>query len=108
MNRWKIPDWLERAVKDRDTSCVYCRREFGSSHDSRQRVATWEHIINDARIISPDNIARCCAGCNASKGTKTLAEWLTSDYCQKRGISTDTVADVVRRALGVQSDVSEE
>ena len=24
MNNWGIPDWLEREVKERDKTCVYC------------------------------------------------------------------------------------
>jgi hypothetical protein len=24
MNRWKIPQWLELEVKERDRKCVYC------------------------------------------------------------------------------------
>jgi hypothetical protein len=65
----------------------------------RKTAATWEHVVNDARIVNRENIARCCASCNASKGTKTLADWLESAYCKRRGISKDTVADVVKRAL---------
>jgi hypothetical protein len=103
MNRWNIPDWLEREVRDRDRHCVYCRIEFGSSTETRQSVATWEHIVNDARIVTRENIARCCVSCNASKGTKTFSEWLASAYCQKHGITQDTVADVVRRALAAAS-----
>jgi hypothetical protein len=59
-------------------------------------MATWEHIINDARIITRENIARCCASCNASKGAKPLSVWLESAYCKNRGITKDSVADVVR------------
>ena len=99
MNRWNIPDWLEREVKDRDSNCVYCRIEFGSSNATRESIATWEHIVNDANIINRESIARCCFSCNSSKGTKKLADWLQSDYCKKRGITKDTVAEVVRRAL---------
>ncbi len=99
MNNWNIPDWLEREVKDRDRNCVYCRIEFGSSKESRKAKATWEHIVNDARIINRGNIARCCFSCNASKGAKKLSDWLESDYCKKRGITKDTIAEVARRAL---------
>jgi 5-methylcytosine-specific restriction endonuclease McrA len=98
MNRWGIPDWLEREVTARDKRCVYCGVAFCSSATSRAR-ATWEHIVNDARIVTRENIARCCASCNASKGTKHLADWFTSAYCQRRGITSETVSDVVRRAL---------
>ena len=66
---------------------------------SRKDVATWEHIINDASIVTRENIARCCVACNSSKGTKKLSEWIESAYCKKRGISRDTVAEVVKEAL---------
>ena len=106
MNNWNIPDWLEREVKDRDGKCVYCGIAFGSSMKTRKSMATWEHIINDARIINRDNVARCCFSCNASKGTKKLSDWLESDYCRKRGITKDTVAEVVKRALVSHTAIS--
>jgi hypothetical protein len=109
MNRWNIPDWLEREVKDRDTHCVYCRVEFGSVYDhGRRSIATWEHIVNDARIVTRENIARCCVACNSSKGTKGLSDWLESDYCRERGITRETVAEVVKRAIVVQPKVSDQ
>ena len=39
MNKWKIPDWLEREVKDRDRHCVYCRAELGSSKETGRSMA---------------------------------------------------------------------
>lgn len=27
-NRWNIPDWLEKEVRERDKVCVYCQAEF--------------------------------------------------------------------------------
>ena len=105
MNRWNIPDWLEREVKNRDSSCVYCRVKFGSSEETRGSRATWEHIVNDAKLVNRENIARCCFSCNSSKGTKKLSDWLESDYCRTRGITKDTVAQVVRRALAVPQKV---
>src|SRR5450631_216622 len=101
MNRWNIPDLLEREVVERDRACVYCRTEFATPTRNRKAMATWEHIVNDARIITRENIARCCATCNASKGAKPLSIWLDSPYCKKRGITKDLVADVVRRHLVV-------
>lgn len=71
-------------------------------------MATWEHIINDARIISRENIARCCVSCNSSKGTKKLSDWLESDYCKKRGINGETVAEVVKQALEIRRIASDE
>jgi hypothetical protein len=102
LNRWGIPEWLEKEVKERDKTCVYCgiqMIERMPPRGSRKNVATWEHIINDASIVTRENIARCCAPCNSSKGTKKLSDWIQSTYCKKRGINTQTVAEVVKKAL---------
>jgi 5-methylcytosine-specific restriction endonuclease McrA len=106
MNRWGIPAWLEREVRERDKACVYCGVEMIEQVPPgtfRKAVATWEHIINDASIVTRENIARCCAACNSSKGAKTLSDWLESSYCRKRGITADTLAPVVRSALGLST-----
>lgn len=99
MNRWNIPNWLEREVIECDRCCVYCGVEFTVQSESRRDRPSWEHIINDVRIITGKNIARCCVGCNASKGTKNLVEWLESKYCSTCGITRESVASVVRSAL---------
>ena len=106
MNRWDIPDWLEEEVKRRDKTCVYCGVQMVERmprRGPRKNVATWEHIINDASIVTRENIARCCVACNSSKGTKKLSDWIESSYCKKRGINKDTVADVVKEALRVNA-----
>jgi len=94
MNRWNIPVWLEQEVKQRDKSCVYCGVVFGV-----ENRPSWEHIVNDARIVTRENISLCCRACNSSKGVKPLEVWLESEYCKRRGISRDMVADVVKAAL---------
>ena len=99
MNRWNIPDKLEREIIERDTSCVYCKTPFSSADGPRRSRASWEHIVNDARIVSRENIALCCIGCNASKGAKDVELWLSSKYCQSRGINSSNVALVVRAAI---------
>lgn len=102
MNHWGIPDWLEKEVKDRDKTCVYCGIQMIEQMPPggpRKAVATWEHIINDASIVTRENVARCCVACNSSKGTKRLSDWLQSSYCKKRGINKDTVAEVVKEVL---------
>ena len=99
MNNWNIPEWLEKEVLDRDKVCVYCGVKFGSSKESRKTQASWEHIINDDSIITRENIARCCAACNSSKGTKKLSDWINSNYCKKKGINKNTVADVIKKVL---------
>jgi len=100
MNRWKIPDWLEREIIERDRRCVYCGVVFDTDSAVRRDRPSWEHIINDARIVTRENIARCCVACNASKGTRRLEDWLESKYCRTRRITRDSVASVVKSAIG--------
>src|SRR5262245_43169456 len=88
MNLWGIPDWLEQEVRERDKACVYCgvlMPRNGAAGGSRQTLATWEHIVNDARIVTRENIALCCGSCNSSKGAKLLSDWLKSSYFVSRG-----------------------
>jgi hypothetical protein len=98
-NNWNIPDWLEKEVRKRDKTCVYCGVKFVAFKKSKKSAASWEHIINDAKIVTRENIALCCCGCNASKGQKQLSVWLQSKYCKDRGITVDTVAPIVKQAL---------
>lgn len=102
MNKWGIPQWLEEEVRGRDKNCVYCgikMLEKLPPGASRKAVATWEHIINDASIITRENIALCCASCNSSKGAKLLSVWLQSPYCKTRDINEGTVAPIIKAAL---------
>ena len=102
MNKWGIPDWLEMEVRVRDVSCVYCgvkMLEKAIKGVPRKTVATWEHILNDASIVTRENIALCCASCNSSKGAKLLSDWIQSPFCKKKGIDAGTVADIVKEAL---------
>ena len=104
MNSWNLPDSLEDEVRARDKKCIYCSVKLLQKvprGKPRKAVATWEHIINDARIVTRENIALCCCACNASKGQKALVDWLQSAYCVQRGIGEDTVAQIVRDALAV-------
>ena len=95
MNRWGIPKEVEEFVRARDQSCVYCGITFTEPGVSAKTRATWEHIINDIRINGPENIALCCGSCNASKGSKILEQWLNSKYCLAKGITKESVAEVV-------------
>ena len=95
-NSWGIPKGIEEAVLDRDKFCIYCGCEFGIE---RAKKKSWEHIINDIRITTLDNIALCCVGCHASKGNKDLDIWFNSNNAKKRGITSETIADVVKAAL---------
>ena len=98
-NNWNIPGWLEKEVRERDKTCAYCRAEFTPAKVSKKLAASWEHIINDAKIVTRENIALCCCGCNASKGQKQLTIWLQSEYCKKRGIGPDSVAPIIKQAI---------
>lgn len=98
-NNWNIPDWLEREVQERDKACIYCGIEFVSQKVSTKASASWEHIINDAKIITRENIALCCRQCNASKGQKTVSIWLDTKYCKDRGITEKTVAPIIKKAI---------
>ncbi len=98
-NGWKIPNWLEKEVRERDTVCVYCRVEFTLAKVSRKSSASWEHIINDAKKITSENIALCCIGCNASKGQKQLSVWFQSKYCNEKGMTLDSVAPIIKKAI---------
>ena len=109
MNHWGIPEWLEEEVRKRDRTCVYCGVlliERMPQNGPRKAIATWEHIINDAKIVTRENIARCCVPCNSSKGTKKLSDWMQSSYCKNNGINERTVADVVKNALRTANDNS--
>lgn len=98
-NNWNIPEWLEKEVRERDNACVYCGVEFTSTKVAKKTAASWEHIINDAKIITKENIALCCCGCNASKGAKELSVWLESKYCKLKNITRGSVSKVVKLAL---------
>lgn len=98
-NKWNIPDWLEAEVRSRDKVCVYCGTPFTPSQVSKKSAASWEHIINDETIITRENIALCCCGCNASKGQKQLSVWLKSKYCKEHQISERSVAPIIKEAI---------
>ncbi len=98
-NKWKIPTTVEEFVLKRDLICIYCGVAFSINHESRKTKPSWEHIVNDIRISTIDNIALCCVSCNASKGAKLLEDWLNGKYCKTKGISKETVAQIVKNAL---------
>ena len=98
-NKWGIPKGTEDIVIKRDLDCVYCRVNFSIKHQSRKTKPTWEHIVNDIRMTTIENISLCCTSCNASKGAKLLEDWLNSSYCSSKGITRKTVAIVIKNAL---------
>lgn len=98
-NNWNIPTDLEKEIRERDKACVYCGTIFTPTKISKKSAASWEHIINDATIISKENIALCCCSCNASKGQKKLSIWLESQYCKDRDITPENVAPIIKMAI---------
>lgn len=97
MNNRNIPNSLEIEVIKRDTNCVYCGIKFDKN--IKKNSATWEHIINDETIININNIALCCCSCNASKWAKKLIDWLQSDYCKRKNITNENVANIIKKSL---------
>jgi hypothetical protein len=101
MNRWNIPDDLEKKIRKRDKLCVYCRtklREYPHTSGVPRNKATWEHINNND-LRSAINVVRCCGACNSSKGTKKLLDWFESEYCKKRDINKKKVRAAVKNWL---------
>lgn len=98
-NKWRIPKETENFVIKRDLACVYCGVDFSIKHESRKTKPTWEHIVNDIRITTIENISLCCTSCNASKGAKLLEDWLNSSYCNSKEITKKTVAKVIQNAI---------
>lgn len=83
-NNWNIPLNLEKEIRERDKVCVYCGINFTSAKISKKTAASWEHIINDAKIITRENIALCCCSCNASKGQKNFQFGLNPNIVKKK------------------------
>lgn len=98
-NKWGFSKEVEDFVKNRDLSCIYCGNEFANTGKLEKSSPSWEHIINDIMIKGIDNIALCCRSCNASKGSKTLKDWLESSYCKNKGIDKYNIALVARKHL---------
>ena len=98
-NRWGIPKEVEDFVIKRDKKCVYCGIEFSSSENNRKNRQSWEHIINDIKLNGPENIALCCVSCNASKGKKSLKDWMNGKYCKKKTITFESVSPLIKKFL---------
>lgn len=101
--KWQIPRELALTVIARDLRCIYCNRKFGEPQGPRASCPSWEHIVNDESIVNLSNIALCCVGCNASKGTKPLSLWLKSKYCSEHEISRSSISAVALSSLAAES-----
>jgi hypothetical protein len=98
-NKFGISDLDERRIRARDKRCVYCHVKLKKSPSRHPDSATIEHFNNNGPFGKFYNIAMCCRACNSSKGTKKLLDWLDSPYCQKNGISQQTVARAAQEYL---------
>ena len=105
MNRWGIPDWLEKKVRDRDKFCVYCHipmKEYPRIKGTPCDKATIEHMDDEA-VAHPTekNIAICCGSCNSSRGARKLLDWFELPHCKNRSkpINEETVDEIVREFL---------
>ena len=96
---WNIPADLAKQVIRRDLVCIYCRQPFVGPDGEMRRRASWEHIINDLSLVTLSNIALSCHGCNSSKNALPLQQWLASNYCRSRSITTQTIAPVAARVV---------
>ena len=105
--KWKIPRELALLVIARDRRCIYCSREFGEPQAPRAARPSWEHIVNDESIVNLSNIALCCVGCNASKGTKPLSHWLKTNYCSERSITSQSISEVALSSLNMETSSQE-
>lgn len=95
-NSWGIPGRLEKKIRDRDKSCVYCHKEFKKNpHD----IATIEHMDENS-VTNPEewNVAICCKSCNSSR-RMPLKEWFKTKYCKDRDINESTVSPVIKEYM---------
>jgi len=56
MNKWGIPEWLEIKIRNGDTKCVFCGKNFAPNSKDK---ATWEHLDNVVSNITEENICLC-------------------------------------------------
>jgi hypothetical protein len=76
-NRWNIPQWLELEILTRDKHCVYCGVRFWVLHAPRQEQASWEHIVNDARIMTREiNALRFARHAGGAASGGSSQRWL--------------------------------
>jgi 5-methylcytosine-specific restriction endonuclease McrA len=99
-NTYGISGDVERQIRARDKTCVYCDVSMKQWPHKRDRSeATIEHFNNRGPFRKKYNLAICCRGCNSSKGTETLLTWFKKAYCKKKNIREETVARPVKRYI---------
>jgi len=101
-NVYGIGHDLEKKLRATHKKCVFCgiaMKTHAHSKGTPGDKATFEHLDNNGSMNKENNVVMCCGSCNSSKGTKSLATWLKSDYCKKYGITKNSVASVVKKYL---------
>lgn len=105
-NKYGIPDWLERKVRNRDKYCVYCHKKLVYPFISKKQgdCATIEHLNENEPFYWEDglqieDIVICCGQCNSSRGPKKLSNWFKTKYCITKNINENTVANPVKKYL---------
>jgi len=71
-NSWNIPKWLEKEIRERDKVCVYCGKAFTATKASRKSSSSWEHIINDAKLVTRKILLFAVVVAMQAKGKKTI------------------------------------
>jgi hypothetical protein len=110
-NRWQIPEQVAARLRKRFAVCAYCGRPMKAHKGVRGTPgdkATFEHLNRKGPFywsqgLQEEDIVIACARCNASRGTRRLAEWFASPYCIQQAINERTVANEVRRYLRTPS-----
>lgn len=95
-------------IRARDRACVYCRKEFDRTrYNDRDTIEhlnhkkNWDSVRSYRRENKPvsEIVAICCRECNSSRGSKPLLKWFASEYCLKKDITYQMVAQVVRNYI---------
>lgn len=101
VNSYGLPEEKLALLRERDRNCVYCHKAmtYPWSSSDRSNSATIEHLNHLPPWDNIETVAYCCGSCNSSRGAKTHAEWFKTDYCIRRGINEESVAEPVKHYL---------
>ena len=106
-NKFGIPVEIEKALRKKDKTCAYCRKEiflYENVKGSPKDKATIEHLNFDGPFywscgLKESDLVICCQSCNSSRGVKKLEDWFEGSYCKDRDINTKTVSGPVREYI---------
>jgi hypothetical protein len=97
-NKYGLPEDLLDNICVRDSVCVYCHKTMLCAGEDgfRGDWATIEHLNHLPPWNNISTIAICCGSCNSSRGAKRIQDWFKGDYCMRKNINIDTVAEPVK------------